>query len=219
MKRLIAVLLAGLCAAALYAAETIDLSKPVPRLRLADGRILQDVQFVNFKTLDIFIRHRAGSMALRYEALPDELRAVAEQKRPGGPRWFPGDTAERQLAIEGQVFVTTRGASTYKFGEVKVYAFDAQHLDAWNRVGFDKVVRLPKALAVATTDADGKFKLSVPKDTVYFLFCQTSRLIGNETEYNEWRVPGETFKNPKEAYLSGKNLSPRTEKVEIEETP
>lgn len=218
VKRLIALLVACLCCAAL--AAEVDLSKPLPRLRLPDGRILQDVTFVNFKTLDIFVRHKAGSLSLRYEALPDEVRAAAEQKRPGGPRWFPGDTVANSISIEGQVFVQTRGAGAYKFGEVKVYAFASAHLDAWKRVGFDQVVRLPKPLSVSTTDGDGKFRLNVPRDTPYFLFCQTSRLFADGShEFNEWRVPGEEFKNPKEAFLTGRNTSPHTGKVEIEETP
>ena len=219
MKRcLLALLFAGLFCSA-WASE-VDLSKPLPRLRLPDGRVLQDVTFVNFKTLEIFVRHKAGSLSLRYEALPDEVRAAAEQQRPGGPRWFPGDTAANSIAIEGQVFVQTRGLGAYKFGEVKVYAFASDHLTAWTRVGFDQVVRLPKPLSVATTDGDGKFRLSVPKDTPYFLFCQTSRMFADGSrELNEWRVPGEEFKTPREAFLTGKNLSPRTGKVEIEETP
>lgn len=211
-----------LCAwlgATLLAAD-VDLSKPVPRLRLPDGRILENVQFVSFKTVDVFVRFKAGSMVLRYEVLPDDIRAAAEQKRPGGPRWFPGETAENSEEITGQVFVQTAGAGAYKFGEVKVYAFAAAHLDAWQRVGFDQVVHLPRPLSVATTDGDGKYRLRVPKNTPYFIFCQTTRMFSDGThEYNEWRVPGETFKTAKEAFLTGANASPRSRKVEIEETP
>jgi len=79
-----------LCVIASFAAETVNLSEPVPRIRLADGRILQKVVFVSFKPLDVFVRYTGGSISLRYEALPDDIRAAAEQKRPGGPRWYPG---------------------------------------------------------------------------------------------------------------------------------
>jgi hypothetical protein len=204
---------------AVSAGAQVDLTKPVPRIRLADGRVLQEITFTQFKALDMLVRHKGGSMVLRYEALPDEIRSEAEKKRPGGPRWFPGETAESSTPIEGQVFVQTRGTGAYKFGEVKVYAFASAHLEAWKRVGFDQVVALPKPLAVATTDGDGKFRMSVPKDAPYFLFCQTSRMFTDGShEYNEWRVPGETFKNPKEAFLTGKNLADRTSRVTIEET-
>lgn len=212
---LMAVMLAGAGAA------EMDLAKPVPRIRLADGRILQDVKFVSFKPLDVVIRHRAGPMAIRYEALPDDIRAAAEQQRPGGPKWFPGETAQNSITVEGQVFVQTVGAGAYKFGEAKVYAFAAEHLTAWERVGRGQVVQLPKPLAVATTDGDGKFRLTMPKDTPYFIFCQATRLLvagsTSYTELNEWRVPGEQFKNPKEAFLTGKNAVAQPSKVAIEE--
>ncbi len=196
----------------------VDLSKPVPRLRLADGRILQDVQFVTFKALDVFIRHKGGSMALRYEALPDEIRAEAEQKRPGGPKWFPGETADNALMLEGQVFVQTRGAGPYKFGNVQVYAFEARHITAWQETN-GREVRLPRPLSVATTDADGKFKLRVPRDTPYFIYCRTYRMIGSGGERNEWRVPGEQFKSGRDAILSNDNVGVPTKTVVIEETP
>lgn len=212
-------LLALLLATSLSA--QVDLTKPVARIRLADGRILQDVKFVTFKPLDVLIRHRAGPMAIRYEALPDDIRAAAEQQRPGGAKWFPGEGAENSMTVEGQVFVQTRGAGAYKFGEAKVYAFAAEHLKAWDRVSNGQVVQLPKPLAVATTDGDGKFRLTMPKDTPYFIFCQASRLIAAGTEsyseLNEWRVPGEQFKNPKEAFLTGKNAVDQPSKVVIEE--
>jgi len=201
------------------AVDTVDLTKPLPRLRLADGRILQNVEFRQFKALEIFVKHNAGFLSLRYEALPDDIRASAEQKRPGGPRWFPGDTATASRLVAGQVFVQTPGMGPYKFGEVTVYAFAAEQFKAWDSVGFDRVVRLPKALSQTTTDGDGRFKLNIPKDTPFFLFCQTSRVFSDGSrEYNEWRVPGEKFKNLAEAILNSENTSPRSEVV-IEATP
>jgi hypothetical protein len=210
-------LLIALLASAATAAD-VDLSKPLPRLRLADGRILQDVTFTQYKVLEIITRHKAGVIALRYEALPDEIRAVAEQKRPGGPRWFPGETSEKTTKLEGQVFLQTRGAGPYKFGNVKVYAFDARHLKIWDET-YHRQITLPKPMAVATTDGDGRFKLSVPADQPYFIYCATSRLVGQTTEENEWRVPGEKFKNAKEIVLNNETVQAPTKVVVIEETP
>lgn len=202
--------------AAAFAA--VDLSKPIPRLPLGDGRVLEQASFIQFRVADIAVRHTRGTMVLRYEALPDEIRAEAEKKRPGGPKWFPGEVASSQRTVEGQVFVQTRGAGPYKFGNVKVYAFDAKHLDAWNTNLM--TVTLPKPLAVATTDGDGRFKLSLPKDTPYFVFCTTRRLLGQSEERNEWRVRGETFKDTKSVVLSNDNATnDRIKPVQIEETP
>jgi hypothetical protein len=195
----------------------VDLSKPVPRLPLSDGRILQDANFVQFKALDILVKHRTGTVVLRYEALPDEIRAEAEKRRPGGPRWFPGETAPNGLILEGQVFVQTRGAGPYKFGNVNVYAFDAKHLEAWNTNLM--TVELPKPLSKAVTDGDGRFKISVPNDTAYFIYCYASRMVGPDIERNEWRVKGSDFKDPKQAILSNENREAPAKKVKIEETP
>ncbi len=196
----------------------VDLSKPVPRLPLSDGRVLEEVVVEKFRFLDVIVKHRRGMAVLRYEALPDEVRAAAEQQRPGGPKWFPGEVAANRIDIEGQVFVQTRGAGPYKFGNVKVYAFEVKHLDAWETNLM--TVKLPKPLVEATTDGDGRFKLSLPKDTPWFIYCRTRRIVGQFTENNEWRVRGESFKNAKQVVLANENLSNGPIKVvEIEETP
>jgi flagellin-like hook-associated protein FlgL len=156
-------------------------------------------------------------LGLRYEALPDDIRAIAEQKRPGGARWFAGDTSGNTEAINGQIFVQTKGNSSYKFGNTTVYAFDLSLLG--NFTDGSKSVNLPKPIHQTTTDADGKFTLKVPIDRPYFIFSQANRLmvdgINTSNEGHEWRVPMSQVRAGKLLILSNDNDLP-VSKVEIE---
>jgi hypothetical protein len=200
------------CVATLPAAEP---PKPIDALRLPDGRVLKKAVLAEFKAEHVLVRHAGGAAVVRYEFLPDAVRGTAEQKRPGGPRWFPGDTSADTLKYSGQVYVQTRGSGPYKFGATPVYVFDLNYLEFWKQPG---VVRLPKAIYETVTDADGKFTISVPADRPFFIFAQATRLVSSDhTEQLEWRVPGDSFKFPDNAALNNDNVSAfRT--VVIEET-
>lgn len=185
---------------ALSAAD-VDLSKPVAVVRLADGQILQNVAFAGFKTETVLLKHAGGFSVVRYEFLPADLRAAAELKRPGGPRYFAGETAAEKVTISGQVFIQTVGLASYKLGNVAVYAFQADSLELLNApIG---IPQLPKPIAQTVTDADGRFKLTVPKGTPYFLFAQAERgMSDGTTERFEWHVPDSEIKYPDQVNLS-----------------
>lgn len=215
MIRLIALALA----LAAGASAQVDLSKPVPVMRLADGRVLKNVQFVKFGPATVTLKSHLGAAVIRYEFLPDDVRAAAEQQRAGGAKWFPGDTSGNTEKIEGQVFIQTQGESSYKFGNTTVYAFDLALLsNLENAQG--KLIRLPRPIHTTTTDADGKFTLKVPMDRPYFIFCQASRLvdasIGASATY-EWRVPMSAVRQGKLLTLASDHRFSPT-KVQIEET-
>lgn len=190
----------------LFATESVDFTRPVGIIRLSDGRVLKNVTFVKFGADIVLMRSNLGPVGVRYEALPEDIRASAEQKRPGGPRWFAGDTSGNTEKIEGQIFIQTAGASSYKFGNTNVYAFDLYALDYFNQLG--KPIHLPKPIHVTTTDADGKFTLKVPLDRPYFIFAQAERLTGDAASQNlststyEWRVPMSAVRKGKLLLLS-----------------
>lgn len=193
-----------------------DLSKPTPFLRLPDGRVLQQVEFKEFKPNGVLLKHKAGSAFVLYESLPDDFRAAAELKRPGGPRYLPGDTTPDPDVYAGQVFIQTKGAGAYKFAEVTVYAFDAKLLGEWD--SFSRPVRLGKPVAKVKTDGDGRFKISVPKDAAVFFFAQGRRLVVDAYERDEWRVASDSFKKRDETMLSSANVQSGWTKVEIDES-
>lgn len=200
MRQILAVL-AFFLVTTLSAADA-DLSKPIAVMRLADGHILQNVTFAGFKTETVLLKHAGGFTAVRYEFLPADLRAAAELKRPGGPRYFAGEIAAEKVTVSGQVFIQTVGAGPYKFGNVTVYAFQADCLDLLKAP--TGTPQLPKPIAQTVTDADGKFKLTVPKGAQYFLFAQAQRgLLDGSTERFEWHVPASEIKYIDQVNLSG----------------
>lgn len=193
-----------------------------PTVRLADGRVLRNVTFGRAGADTVVLRAASGPVAVRYEALPDDVRAAAEKRRPGGPRWFAGDTSGNTDTVEGQVFIQTAGAGSYKFGEVDVYAFDLALLQNFHHPS-QGVVRLPRPIHRTTTDADGRFTLKLPRDRPYFIFAQASRLrvAGPDTwtERFEWRVPMDAVRAGKPLLLSSDHRTTYTARLEIEPTP
>lgn len=206
----------ALCVAPLFAqapaAPVADPLSKIPELALSDGRILQDATIGGFTAETVVVRHKRGSAVLRYEFLPDEQRAAAEKKRPGGPRWFArqsGSTTTASadsLAVKGQVFITTRGAGAYKFSGVTVHAFPSSAIGAWGAT-YVNPVQLPRPLSSTTTDADGRFALFVPKGSAYVLWVQAGRLgPGGFEETYEWRVPSTDITSPDNVTMSDKWL-------------
>lgn len=114
--------------------------------------------------------------------------------------------------------MTTRGSGAYKLSGITVYAFASSAEEAWNYARSGPV-ELPRALARAKTDADGKFKLKAPKGQEYFLFAQGQRLLPDgHTERLEWRMPASDFRKGESVLLDNARLF-RWRAVKIEETP
>jgi len=197
---LLALLIASLGFLSTLCAAEAEKPLSFPELQLADGRILKKAVCAEFKADGVLVRYAGGSLFMRYEAFPQDFRAEVEQHRPGGPRYYQGETAVKKTEVSGQVFITTRGAGAYKFPGVKVYAFAAEHLALFD---FNSnPVCLPKPLTMTTTDADGKFTLELPSGSAFFLFAQAGRLAGDHSESFEWRVPGDSIKDKKHAMIN-----------------
>lgn len=113
--------------------------------------------------------------------------------------------------VSGQVFVTTRGAGAYRFSGVRVSAYPAQIFDEVFSVqranlplGYRRLDAGEKehaeakswmqalaphtALAAATTDADGRYSMTIPSEGAVLVVASASRLVGTETEFNFWIV-------------------------------
>ena len=206
MKTLVLFLLITVVACA-----DVDLTKPVPMIKLPDGRILRNVTFTKFGPLVVLTKSGLGVLGLRYEAFPDDVRDGLEKQRPGGPKWQAAVAATTSRKIEGQVFVTTRGSEAYRFtgATIKVYA-----LTSWETLCANQTWKLPgnyrrmeldeKKIAEAnawydsleqltpvgktTTDADGNYSISVPAGSEYFVLCTAGREIGNSREQNTWAL-------------------------------
>lgn len=216
---------AALFAATLFAqspaASAPDPLSKIPELPLSDGRILKNATISGFTSETVVVRHASGSTLLRYEFLPDEQRAAAEKKRPGGARWFgrksgaPTAPSADSLTIRGQVFITTAGAGAYKFSGITVHAFPASAIGAWEATYINPVV-VPRPLSSATTDGDGRFVLEVPRRGGYLLWAQASRMYSDGAwgRY-EWRVPSTDITSPDNLIMSDKwRFEPRNIKFD-----
>lgn len=189
-------------------------------LMLSTGRVLKKAVVRKCGPELVTLAGPGWSTSVRYDALPDDVRSILEPHRPGGARWFPGDTSGNTLEIEGQIFIQTQGSSSYKFGDVDVYAFDLYLLNKFT--GDGTTVYLSKPIHKTTTDADGKFKLRVPKNKPYFIFAQTHRFIAagtlSENEYYEWRVPMSAVRKGQTLRLASEHRHP-VSRVVIEAMP
>lgn len=220
MKHFALILAVALFSAAALAQD----AKPFPALpevvMLSTGRILKKPVVKKCGSEMVVLGGSGWTESVRYEALPDDVRSVLEPFRPGGARWFAGDTSANTLEIDGQIFIQTQGASSYKFGNVDVYLFDLHVLSRFS--GDTKQIHLPRPLHKTTTDADGKFKLRVPKTKPYFIFAQSSRMVvageSSETLLYEWRVPMSAVRKGQTLKLASDYRFPVSD-VTIEEQP
>ena len=197
---------------------TKDVFPELPEMMmLSDGFVIKKGVVKKCGPELVTITGASGLKSVRYEAFPDDVRSQLEKFRPGGPRWFPGDTGGSTLNIEGQIFIQTQGSSSYKFGNVTVYAFDLNLLSNFSAPG--TVVRLQKPIHQAETDADGKFTIKVPKGRAYFIFAQASRFVAagvdSYTQNFEWRVPMSAVRKGQLLKMSADYRYPSSQ-VEIE---
>jgi hypothetical protein len=210
---------------AILAIGTIQAAEPAyPALpevvMLSTGLVLKKAAVKKCGPELVTVGGAGWSNSIRYEAFPDDVRSLLEPFRPGGARWFPGDTSANTIDIDGQIFIQTAGASSYKFGNIDVYLFDLNLLSRFS--GDTRKINLPRPIHKTTTDADGKFRLRAPKNRPYFIFAQAQRLTaGVQTtaiENFEWRVPMSAVRKGQILNLASDYRFPRSQ-VEIEEQP
>lgn len=215
MPRIIALLV--LLTATAFAA--VDITKPIASLALPDGRVLKNATLANFQSDTVLVRHAGGSLAIRYEFLPPEIRVAAEQKRPGGSRLPAGEASLKTIEIQGQVFLQTQGAGPYIMANVSVYAFDIEHLAVWENTRINPV-KLPQPIAMTKSDGSGRFKFTIPPDRPYFIFAQGARVLtATKTEWYEWRAPSSEIKKLDEVFLTNSPWRYDWRPVEIEILP
>ncbi len=84
----------------------------------------------------------------------------------------------------------------------------------------DKFVQsLPPAVAVSTTDADGKFALSLPKNGKYVLTAKATRTLGDEIENYTWAIYFNAEGTPKNIILSNNNTTDSNSPDSVFTTP
>ncbi|HWA27841.1 MAG TPA: hypothetical protein VG734_19455 [Lacunisphaera sp.] len=153
MKRFLT-LLCGLALGLSVIATDIDLSKPVPEIRLRDGKTIRHVTVMSFGNSSFTAKWQGGRGIVAYSNLPDDVREQFESKRPPPPEQaevvqtevqreadppapnlqapeiaVPPERTTFSRKIVGQVFITTKGGTNYKLGAVRVAVYPATTID------------------------------------------------------------------------------------------
>ena len=119
--------------------------------------------------------------------------------------------------VKGEVFIVTQGAGNYKLGLVNILAIPEDSIKTYasNKSSTEFFLdpdkyftQLPHGVATATTDADGKFTLKLPKAGRYVFAARAERKVVDKTEKYYWLVWASVYGNEsKTVTLSNNNLA------------
>ncbi len=203
--------------AAAFAAEPAAPKLP-NEIKMTSGTVLRNISVVRWAADHVVLKHANGVDPIRFAYIAEPYRsqlfavrdaaALAAKTAPA-----PEAAAVKTSTLSGQVFLTTMGAGAYKFSGATVTAFRFEDYEAAERnfrtlspglssgAGNDslllrtwiKVLNDYTPVAVTTTDAEGKYRMTLPPGQRVFLFCTASRVraavggAASETKY--WIVP------------------------------
>jgi hypothetical protein len=111
-----------------------DLTQPIAELKLADGRVLHDVQLKAYNNKGVMVKHADGVAQVNYDQFPEEYREAVLAKKPA-----PVEHAAVAPKPPGTPKPVTPGAKTKqliparKFGGA-VYAVSARKTYGLNNV-------------------------------------------------------------------------------------
>jgi hypothetical protein len=199
-----------------FAADAAAVRAMMPsEVTLTTGRVLRNVQVVRWETNRVVLKYSGGvdpiAFSLFKSPTPDQLPAIRESDLEKKASTTTKASVEPRT-IAGQVFVTTRGAGSYKFSGAHVYAFSPEAIESARQrfsgrlpAGFRMRSSQEQAVIVAntwavllgdetsladtTTDADGNFILALKPSQNAWLFCIAGRLVGSTNEQNTWLAP------------------------------
>lgn len=193
-----------------WAAETAPPPVMPDEVTLTTGRVLRKVQVIRWEKDRVVLKHSAGADPIAFSLIaePHKTQILAYKDEMRKP------PSERRAAriVTGQVFVTTRGTGSYKFSDAVVMAYpisiyrnmesaaaSALPPDYRSSYGASRVLREAEAwhkvmatvtpLAIARTDADGKFELRLQTTEGIFIHCMTTRSMMGDDEINLWAWP------------------------------
>jgi hypothetical protein len=192
---------------------------------------LRNVSVIRWESNRVVLKHAGGADPIAFSLIAEPLRSQLNSIREASmiaaaEGATKGIADQKQRTVQGQVFVTTRGAGSYKFSGAPVQVFNMSDWAAakdkqsgnlsagWKlhapdtqaiEIGNAWADALEKFAAVAstTTDADGNFSLKVPSGD-YFVVCLEGRLVGSYREQNIWVVQMPT--NAERLDLNSNNL-------------
>ena len=183
---------------------------------LTSGRVLRNVTVIRWEKERVVLRHAAGADPIAFSLVAEPLRSQLPAIRAAGAALIEAKKTEaaKVYSVSGQVFVTTRGAQSYKFAGAHVRLFSEADFAmteqrALNNLpsnfrrmtpeeqeiaigsAWSAALESVKEITRATTDADGNYTLTAPSGN-YFVACLAGRLVGRAREQNVWVLPAAT---------------------------
>ena len=157
-----------------------------PNITLSNGTILHNVSAVRWMRESVTLRHTGGADTIYYAYIAEPDRTTVLAVRDDALKKKKAEKPDAS-SVRGLVVVSTPDSGDLPLANVKVYAIK---VEAINRFATDgALVSLPKALATATTGADGSFSLTVPPGEDYFIYAKSAKFMGQAWEHYEWRLP------------------------------
>lgn len=215
------ILLLSLIAAVLTVAASAADLPPLPEsVTLANGKVLHKVSVVRHQPGRVVLKYRGGVAGFRYDHLSKEDAAIFRAHAKAAAAEAAKPKPVKLQRYEGQVFIQTVGAGSYKFGGTKVRVFALKQLEAFDSIG---EIRPGAPILTAIADADGRFSFELPADRDFFIFAQAYRYRptyprrgSDEHETYQWILPSEDIKDAGGIMLTGRN-SMDAQKVIVEE--
>jgi hypothetical protein len=120
--------------------------------------------------------------------------------------------APETITISGQMFLQTDDIGPFICGGATVYLFDpyVAQLFATNHQERSKTLHLPPPIAKTTTDADGRFSFTIPKQP-YCLYTQTTRAFKDDSGrkvvgFFLWDLTDDQIPDPKNLIITQANM-------------
>lgn len=165
---------------------------PVPTMpasiKLTNGVTLRNVSVVRWMRESVTLKHAGGADTIYYSYIAEPDRTTVLAVRDDAIKNHKTDLSAKPVdnSVKGMIMISGAGGEV-PLGGVKVYAVP---MDALGLLSSPVTrIRLPKPLASGVTGADGQFSMVVPAGSDYFIFAKAQRMVGQNWEHYEWRVP------------------------------
>jgi hypothetical protein len=163
---------------------------PVPTLpatiTLSNGTVLHNVSAIRWMKESVTLKHTGGADTVYYAYIAEPDRTTVLAVRDDALKKKKAEKPDPS-AVRGLILVSTPDSGDIPLANVKVYAIKIEAINRFATEG--ALVSLPKALATATTGADGAFSLTVPPGEDYFIYAKSAKFMGQAWEHYEWRLP------------------------------
>ena len=176
-------------------------------LKLIQGPVLRNLTFERFGHDYVVVRYNGTLTPIQFIHIDPTQRAAVFAYRDAlqAKSAVPAKTdALKPTVIEGQAFIVTQGAGSYKLGGMTVYALPLSALS-----NLDDAMGTPDLgppLGSVETDGDGRFKFKLPTGDPCLIFAHGSRRLTYGIEFYEWAIKSLDIGDASNLLLTNSNL-------------